>query len=170
MTPSLAGVSGARLLLDADVLYPIRVCDFILTASTNGLLQRPMVSDTILDEAQRNVVADRPDLDAVLIKRRFANVRPATDGYLMRIPKRFVDDAIINAKDRHVIAAAQFHLVDIVVSNDRRLRREVGTWAKRGYSYSKIFIVSFCIWHCSSFYFLRSMRSMLACGQRKLAD
>ena len=36
----------------------------------------------------------------------------------------FVDDAIINAKDRHVIAAAQFHLVDIVVSNDRRLRRE----------------------------------------------
>ena len=50
-------------------------------ASTNGLLQRPIVSDTILDEAHRNVVADRPDLDAALIERRFANVRLATDGY-----------------------------------------------------------------------------------------
>ena len=93
MTPSLAGVSGARLLLDADVLYPISVCDFILTASTNGLLQRPIVSDTILDEAHRNVVADRPDLDAALIERRFANVRVATDGHGIRVPKRFVDDA-----------------------------------------------------------------------------
>ena len=39
----------------------------------------------------------------------------------MRIPKRFVDDAIINSKDRHVIAAAQFHQVEVVVSNHRRL-------------------------------------------------
>ena len=49
----------------------------------------------------------------------------------MRIPNRFVHDAIINAKDRHVIAAAQFHQVDVAVSNDRRLRREVGAWAKQ---------------------------------------
>ena len=130
MTPRIVPVRGARLLVDADIVYPIRVCDFILTASTNGLLQPPIVSDTILDEALRNVAADRPDLDPSLIERRFANVRLATDGHGVAIPKRFVDDSIINPKDRHVIAAAEFHSVDIVVSNDRRLRREVGTWAK----------------------------------------
>ena len=42
---------------------------------------------------------------------------------------RFHDDALINAKDRHVVAAARFHKVDVIVSNDKRLRREVNKWA-----------------------------------------
>ena len=46
------------LLLDADVLYPIRICDFILTAASLDMLHRPIVSDTILDEAAHNIVAD----------------------------------------------------------------------------------------------------------------
>ncbi len=69
------------MLLDVDVLYPIRVCDFMLTASSLRLLARPVVSDMILEEAQRNVAADRPDLGVQRIERRFANVRSTTDGH-----------------------------------------------------------------------------------------
>ena len=122
-------VRGARLLLDADVLFPIRICDFILTASTNGLFQRPIVSELILAEAIRNVIADLPDLDEARVQRRFANVRVATDGHGIAVPRRFVDAVIVNEKDRHVVAAAIFHSVDFVVTNDRRLRREVTSWA-----------------------------------------
>jgi rRNA-processing protein FCF1 len=121
-------VRGSRLLLDADVLYPIRICDFILTAATLGLTQRPVVSDVILDEAQRNISTDRPALIEA-VQRRFAAVRRSTDAHGLAIPKRFVDDEIINAKDRHVMAAARFHDVDVIVSNDKRLRREVDAWA-----------------------------------------
>ena len=117
------------MLLDADVLFPIRICDFILTASTNGLFQRPIVSELILAEAIRNVTADLPDLDEARVQRRFANVRVATDGHGIAVPRRFVDEEIVNEKDRHVVAAAIFHSVDFVVTNDRRLRREVTSWA-----------------------------------------
>ena len=122
-------VRGTRLLLDADVLFPIRICDFILTASTNGLFQRPIVSEQILAEAIRNVIADLPDLDEARVQRRFANVRVATDGHGIAVPRRFVAEEIVNEKDRHVVAAAIFHSVDFVVTNDRRLRREVTSWA-----------------------------------------
>ena len=44
---------------------------------------------------------------------------------------RFHDDVLINAKDRHVVAAARFHKVDVIVSNDKRLRREVKKWAAK---------------------------------------
>jgi hypothetical protein len=121
-------VRQLRLLLDADILYPIRICDFILTAAALDRLQRPVVSDVILNEAQRNITIDRPALtDAV--ERRFTAVRQSTDGHGLAIPKRFVDDEIVNEKDRHVVAAARFHDVDVIVSNDRRLRRETGAWA-----------------------------------------
>jgi hypothetical protein len=106
----------------------------ILTAASLDLLQRPIVSATILDEAQRNIVADRPDLTASQLERRFAAVRRSTDGHSMSVPPRFLDDALINDKDRHVVAAARFHGVDVIVSNDRRLRGEVSKWAAKNRS------------------------------------
>lgn len=62
MNPSRP-VAGSLVLLDANVLYPISICDFILTASSHQLLARPTVSAEILDEATRNITADRPDLE-----------------------------------------------------------------------------------------------------------
>ena len=53
------------------------VCDFILTASSLGLLARPVISEEILAEARRNIMADRPDLSQERIERRFQNVRVA---------------------------------------------------------------------------------------------
>ncbi len=90
------------MLLDADVLYPIRVCDFMLTASSLRLLARPVVSDMIVQEAQRNVVADRPGLDVRRIEHRFANVRSVTDGHGQVIEER-PGISMVNPKDRHVV-------------------------------------------------------------------
>ena len=75
---------GALVLLDANILYPIRLCDFFLTASTTGLIGKPVVSEEILAEAQRNVTANRADLGEERIKRRFDAVRIATSGAARR--------------------------------------------------------------------------------------
>lgn len=121
-------VVGALVLLDANILYPIRLCDFFLTASTVGLIAKPVVSEEILAEAQRNVTADRVDLGEERIKRRFDAVRTATSGGDDPIPKRYFDTTVINEKDRHVLAAARFHAVEFVVTNDALLRREIKRW------------------------------------------
>ncbi len=71
---------GALVLLDANTLYPIRLCDFFLTAGTVGLIAKPVLSEEILAEAQRNVTADRADLGEDRIKRPFDAVRTATSG------------------------------------------------------------------------------------------
>jgi len=120
--------AGSLVMLDADVLYPIRVCDFILTASSLRLLARPVASDEVLAEAQRNVVADRPHLGQQQIERRFQNVRVATDGHDQTIGELLDNESIVNQKDRHVLRAAIHHGVDFVVTNDSRLRQEITQW------------------------------------------
>jgi predicted nucleic acid-binding protein len=121
-------VAGSLVLLDANVLYPINVCDFILTASSLQLLARPIVSAEILDEATRNITADRPDLEPSRIERRFNAVRSATDGHDQPVARRFADNSMINTKDRHVLAAALHHEVDYIVTNDAGLRAEITAW------------------------------------------
>ena len=120
--------TGSLLMLDADVLYPIRVCDFILTASSLRLLARPVVSADVIAEAQRNIVADRPDLRQEQIQRRFGNVRLATDGHDQEIGELLANELVVNAEDRHVLIAAIHHGVDFIVTNDSQLRREITTW------------------------------------------
>ena len=120
--------TGSLLMLDADVLYPIRVCDFILTASSLRLLARPVVSAEVIAEAQRNIVADRPDLTQEQVQRRFQNVQLATDGHDQEVGELLDNELVVNAKDRHVLSAAIHHGVDFIVTNDSRLRREITTW------------------------------------------
>lgn len=129
MTPTAAGVSGARPLLDAYILYPIRICDFIPHEST---AQRPIVSDTILEEAHRTVVADRPRSRRSADRASFRQRTPR-NGRTRDADSENVSSTMRSSTLRtgHVIAAAQFHQVDVVVSNDRRLRREVDAWAKQ---------------------------------------
>ena len=124
----LGRFTGSLLMLDADVLYPIRVCDFILTASSLRLLARPVVSAEVIAEAQRNIVADRPDLRQEQIQRRFGNVRLATDGHDQEIGELLANELVVNAEDRHVLIAAIHHGVDFIVTNDSQLRREITTW------------------------------------------
>lgn len=75
---------SALVVLDADILYPVRLCDYFLTAGTVSLIAKPVVSNEILLEAQRNVTADRADLGEDRIKGRFDAVRTATSGAATR--------------------------------------------------------------------------------------
>ena len=46
--------------LDADVLVPIVVCDFLLTAFDHGLYE-PVVSSAVLEDVERALIEDFPD-------------------------------------------------------------------------------------------------------------
>lgn len=45
-----------------------------------------------------------------------------------KYPGRYFDTTVVNVNDRHVLAAARFHNVDFVVTNDRRLHSEINRW------------------------------------------
>ncbi|MCL4291425.1 MAG: PIN domain-containing protein [Acidimicrobiia bacterium] len=110
--------------LDADVLVPILLCDFLLTAFDLGLYE-PVVSTEAIAEVERNLVEDFPRLDPEDIRRRVSQMRDALDDHL--VDPGLLDDVPggINPKDRHVIAAALAGEASVVVTNDKRLRAEI---------------------------------------------
>ena len=112
-------------VLDADVLVPILSCDLLLTAF-DADLYRPVVTARILDETERNLVAGFTHLDPVALRGRVAQVAAALSQHTHDegdVTAAAV--ASVNRKDRHVAATALAHGADLVVSNDRRLRREI---------------------------------------------
>lgn len=111
-------------ILDADVLVPILSCDLLLTAFDHDLFQ-PIVTPKILDEVERNLIRAFPQLDPEALVRRLDHMRRALALHTRDNAEE--GDAVerINRKDRHVVAAALANAADIVVTNDRRLRREI---------------------------------------------
>ncbi len=117
-------MAGPVAVLDADVLVPILSCDLLLTAFDHDLYQ-PIITPRILDEVQRNLLRAFPHLDPDALRRRVEHMRRALA--LRTRPDGDADDAVegINRKDRHVVSAALAKDADVVVTNDRRLRREI---------------------------------------------
>ncbi|MGH9030855.1 MAG: PIN domain-containing protein [Acidimicrobiia bacterium] len=117
-------MAGPVAVLDADVLVPILSCDLLLTAFDHDLYQ-PIVTPKILDEVERSLLRSFPHLDPDVLRRRVEQMRQA----LALHTRDDIDggDALegINPKDRHVVAAALAGDADVVVTNDRRLRREI---------------------------------------------
>jgi rRNA-processing protein FCF1 len=112
-------------VLDADVLVPILSCDLLLSAFDQDLY-RPVITVTILDEIERTLVDAFTHLDPVALRARVAQVAAALS--LHTHDEGDVNAAAlatVNRKDRHVAATALQHGADLVVSNDRRLRREI---------------------------------------------
>jgi rRNA-processing protein FCF1 len=112
-------------VLDADVLVPILSCDLLLSAF-DADLYRPVVTATILDEVERSLIAGFTHLDPLALRARVAQVAAALS--LHTHDEGDVNAAAVasvNRKDRHVAATALKHDTDLVVSNDRRLRREI---------------------------------------------
>lgn len=116
------------VVLDADVLVPIVSCDLLLSAFDHDLYQ-PVVSPTILDEVARTLRTDFGHLDPAALDRRALQVRTVLAFHTWPDPP--VGDAVrsVNAKDRHVAVLAVASEADVVVSNDRRLRRQLGRLA-----------------------------------------
>lgn len=111
-------------VLDADVLVPILSCDLLLCAFDHDLY-RPVVTEQILGEVERTLASDLAHLDAAAVARRARQV--AETLALHTHPAAPVTEAVavVNVKDRHVAAAALAAAADVVVSNDRRLRRQI---------------------------------------------
>ena len=114
----------AVAVLDANVLVPIVACDFFLTAFEHHLFE-PIVSSTVLDEVERTLIEDFPQLDPGALRRRVEHMRAALDDQTVdtQVVEGLPD--MINAKDRHVIAAALVAQATIVVTNDNALRSEI---------------------------------------------
>lgn len=114
---------GAIAALDADVLVPITTCDFLLTAFDLGIYQ-PVVSSATLDEVERSLREDFPHLDPGAIRRRVDLMRVVLADQL--VDGESVDVPVgINRKDRHIVGAAIQGEATMIVTNDRRLRREI---------------------------------------------
>lgn len=111
-------------VLDADVLVPILTCDLLLTAFEEHLY-RPVVTDKILIEVERNLVRAHRDLDPARLRRRVEAMRRALRVNIQPDAEGGANVEGINPKDRHVVAAALDARADLVVTNDRRLRREI---------------------------------------------
>jgi hypothetical protein len=109
--------------LDADVLVPIIACDFLLTAFDLGLYE-PVVSVTALDEVERTLSDDFPNLTADAVRYRVDAMRDALADHVIDADPSAAPDAI-NAKDRHVVAAALIAGAAVLVSNDNALRQQI---------------------------------------------
>ena len=112
-------------VLDANVLVPVLVCDLLLSMFDAELFQ-PAVSPTILEEVKRTLIVDFPRLDPDRLRRRADGMARALALHVHDVTQE--NDAAlagINRKDRHVAALALTQHVDLVVTNDRRLRREI---------------------------------------------
>lgn len=116
-------------VLDADVLVPILSCDLLLSVFDLDLY-RPVVTATILTETERNLIEDFTHIDPVALRARVAQVAAALSFHTHAegdVTAAAV--ATVNRKDRHVAATALANRADVVVSNDRRLRREINALA-----------------------------------------
>ncbi len=110
-------------VLDADVLVPILSCDVLLSMFDADLYQ-PIVTPTILAEVERNLIESHPNHDVGLLRRRVGYMTTAL-GTHIHADAAFTGFAEINTKDRHVVAAAMAGKATHIVTNDRRLRREI---------------------------------------------
>ena len=117
---------GSRLVavLDADVLVPILSCDLLLCAFDHDLYQ-PVVTGRILAEVERTLATDFAHLDPAAVRRRSSQVAQALAFHTHPDTEPTAAVAGVNVKDRHVAAVALASKADVVVSNDRRLRRQI---------------------------------------------
>lgn len=111
--------------VDANLLVPIVACDFLLTAFDHHLFE-PIVSTMVLEEVERTLIEDFPHVDPSGLRRRVEFMKLA-------LAEQTIDAAttdlgvptMINAKDRHVVAAAMAAEATCVVTNDEALRGEI---------------------------------------------
>jgi predicted nucleic acid-binding protein len=101
---------------DACIFYPAPLRDLLLRLATTGLF-RARWSDQIHDEWMRNLLNDRPDLDAAKLQRT-RNLADAhvldclVEGYEQLVPSLTLPDP----DDRHVLAAAIRCGADVIVT------------------------------------------------------
>jgi hypothetical protein len=104
---------------DANIIYPMALCDYLLWAAQRSVF-RPGWSRSILDEAERNLVAKGvPNAPRRMQRMReaFEDADPgkaAIGRQMKKVPEG------VDGDDRHVVAAALAHGATIIVTNNER--------------------------------------------------
>jgi len=103
-------------ILDACVLYPAPLRDFLLTIA-EGELYLPKWSDTIHDEWSRNLVKKREDLDPKAVQATIKAMQSAfPDATVSGFEELITGLNLPDEDDRHVLAAAIRCNADVIVT------------------------------------------------------
>ena len=112
----MAGSSHYIVVLDACVLYPAPLRDFLLSLAAAGVF-RARWTHLIQDEWMRNLLANRPDLQAGALRRTVATMNDAIADCLIEKFEFMVDSLTLpDPDDRHVLAAAIVGRADAIVT------------------------------------------------------
>jgi hypothetical protein len=112
-------------LLDACVLYPAPLRDFLLHLACTGLF-RARWTDEIHDEWVRNLLANRPDLTAKQLHRTRDLMNKAVPDATVTGHMQLVESLRLpDPDDRHVLAAAICGHAEVIVTfNEKDFPRE----------------------------------------------
>ena len=112
----MAGSARYTAVLDACVLYPAPVRDILLSLAHQGLYHARWTV-TINDEWVRNLVQNRPELNAEQLRRTAERMAQAIPDSLITGYERFASIVDLpDPDDRHVLAAALVGHADAIVT------------------------------------------------------
>lgn len=108
--------SESVALLDTNVLYPMALCDLLLSLAEHDVFQ-PRWSDDILEELRRNLVVDGRCTPAKGL-RRVHLMREAFPEATVSDYESLAETLTNDAGDRHVLAAAMRSNAEYLVTNN----------------------------------------------------
>ncbi len=112
----MAGSTRYTVVLDACVLYPAPVRDFLLSLAHQGLYHARWTS-SINDEWIASLARDRPDLDVAKLRATALRMDQAIPDSLISGYERFIPNIELpDPDDRHVVAAALVGHADAIVT------------------------------------------------------
>lgn len=105
------------VLLDANVLYPVYLCDALLRFAYAGLFQARW-NEEILDEMARNVKANGSESRHDSVDRRVQHMKRSFPDAMVVGYEGLVPSMTNHHKDRHVLAAAVTGRADLIVTSN----------------------------------------------------
>lgn len=103
------------VVFDANVLYPIALCDLMIT-TLESQLYRAHWSTSILLEVERTYVRNFPDRSPENIRKRIQLMNVAEPGALVEPPPKLIEAMTNDPKDRHVLATAVAAGAEVLVT------------------------------------------------------
>ncbi len=108
------------VVLDANVLYGVLTTDILVTTAGRRLY-RAHWTGTIIDEAKRNVLRKRPDLNRDAVTRRFDAMNSAMPEAMLEPPPEGLVGIMTNdPSDRHVLATAVAIKAEVIVTENTK--------------------------------------------------
>lgn len=107
------------VILDANVLYPFRSRDVLLTFAQLGLF-RARITDDIMDEWTRHLIANKPDLETS-VRNQVEAIKDAFEECFVVGYEPLIDGlALPDLDDRHVLAAAIKCSAQVIVTENHK--------------------------------------------------